>query len=93
MIIFLQNVFLDGLKIPRDLKILCESAFRRAKFCEILFHSVRYGVYLIMTACRYFGDILSALQLLSWVFCFFYAALVRCRGYNDFHNESSWPWK
>ena len=25
--------------------LLWESAFRRAKFCEILSHSVRYGMY------------------------------------------------
>ena len=45
MIISFLNVFLDGLKILRDLKILWESAFGRAKFCEILSHSVRYGIY------------------------------------------------
>ena len=38
-------MFLDGLKILRDLEILSESALRRAKFCEILSHSVRYGMY------------------------------------------------
>ena len=36
MIISVLNVFLDGLKILWDLKILWESAFRRAKFSEIL---------------------------------------------------------
>ena len=45
MIISLQNVLLDGLKILWDFKILWESAFRSAKFCEILSHSVRYGMY------------------------------------------------
>ena len=29
-------------------EILWESAFRRAKFCEILSHSVRYGMYAVM---------------------------------------------
>ena len=38
-------LFLDGLKILLDLKILLELAFRRAKFCEILSHSVRYDIY------------------------------------------------
>ena len=38
-------MFLDGLEILWDLKILRELAFRRAKFCEILSHSVRYGIY------------------------------------------------
>ena len=45
MIIF--YVFLDGLKILRDLKILWESAFKMTKFCEILSHSVRYGIYVM----------------------------------------------
>ena len=45
MIISLSNVFLDGLKILWDLKILWESAFRKARFCEILSHSVRFGMY------------------------------------------------
>ena len=45
MIISSKNVFLDGLKIQWDLKILWESAFRRVKFCEILSCNVRYGIY------------------------------------------------
>ena len=32
-------------KILWDLKILWESAFRRAKYCEILSRSARYGMY------------------------------------------------
>ena len=37
----------DGLKILWDLKILWELASRWAKFCDILSHNVRYGVYAV----------------------------------------------
>ena len=52
MIISFLNVSLDGLKILPDLKILWQLAFRRAKFCEILSHSVRYGIN-VKQICRY----------------------------------------
>ena len=38
-------MFLDGPEILLDLKILWELALKRTKLCEILSHSVRYGMY------------------------------------------------
>ena len=49
---FFFKCVLDCLKILPDLKILWESAFKRAKFCEILSNSVRYGIY-VKQICRY----------------------------------------
>ena len=40
-----KNSLLNGMKILWDLKILWEMGSRRAKICEILSHSVRYGMY------------------------------------------------